>query len=363
MRTVHILTKGFASPNGIAFLFPLHVHRRRLDDMGIRFRCFTQPAPELMDCDALIIDSRFYSRRWARDESAALDELAAFAEQVPALLYFDISDSTGWLQSQVLPVVSRYCKAQLLVDRQAYRQPHYGNRIFGDYYHREFGVEDDDPVTSRAVARPEDLAKLRVSWNSGLADYSLWGPTAMGLRRHLPVDALLRFPRRFTEVRAPRPTPLACRFGASYPRRTVAFQREKIREAMGHRLSTDKLSRRAYLAEMCTSRAVVSPFGFGEISLKDFEAMLCGAALVKPSMAHLETWPDLFRDGETMAAHRWDLDDLEAVIEEVLDDDARRIELAGDAQSRYRHHIASEAGYQDFCQRFRAIIDDALESL
>ena len=157
MRTVHILTKGFASPNGIAFLFPLHVHRRRLADIGIRFRCITRHVPEVTNCDVLIIDSRFYSHRWARDESAALDELAAFADQVPALLYFDISDSTGWLQSQVLPIVSRYYKAQLLVDRDAYRQPHYGNRIHGDYYHQEFGVEDEEPAINRVVSRDEDL--------------------------------------------------------------------------------------------------------------------------------------------------------------------------------------------------------------
>ncbi len=361
IHTVHILTKGFASPNGIAFLFPLHVHRRRLADMGVRFRCFTRPADELTACDALIVDSRFYSNRWAHDESAALDELAAHAEQVPALLYFDISDSTGWLQSQVLPFVSRYYKAQLLKDREAYLQPHYGNRIYGDYYHKEFGVEDDNPVTSRPVASDEDLAKLRVSWNSGLADYSLWGPAIMSLRQHLRVDALLSFPRGFTEAQAPRPIALACRFGTHYSRRTIAYQRERIRQVLGRRLATGKVSRRAYLDEMRNCRAVVSPFGFGEITLKDFEAMLCGAALVKPSMAHLETWPDLFHDGETMAAHRWDLSDLEAVIESVLGDDARRIELAGNAQSRYRHHIASEAGSQEFCQRFRAIVNDALD--
>lgn len=360
--TVHILTKGFASPNGIAFLFPLHVHRRRLVDAGVRFRCFTQCSPEVTDCDALIIDSRFYSHRWARDESAALDELAAFADQVPALLYFDISDSTGWLQSQVLPVVSRYYKAQLLVDRDAYRQPHYGNRIHGDYYHREFGVEDDEPAINRVVSRDEDLAKLGISWNSGLADYSQWGPTIMALRQHLPVDALLHFPRRFTPARATRPIPLACRFGTGYERRTVSFQREKIRDLIGSRLATGKISRCAYLGEMRVSRAVVSPFGFGEITLKDFEAMLCGALLIKPSMAHLETWPDLFHDGETMAAHRWDISDLHAVIESVLDDDTKRIEMASNAQARYRHHMASADGFEEFCQRFAAIIDDALVS-
>lgn len=361
MLTVHILTKGFVSPNGIAFLFPLHVHRRRLAEIGVRFRCFTRHTPEVTDCDALIVDSRFYSHRWARDETAALEELAAFAERVTAVLYFDISDSTGWLQAQVLPFVSRYYKAQLLKEREAYGQPLYGNRIYADYYHRRFDVEDEDAVTSKLVTRSEDLAKLRVSWNSGLADYSLWGPTVMSLRQHLPFDGLLRFPRRFAPVKRPRPVPFACRFGTNYARETVAYQRHRIHEIVGARVATGKLSRRAYLAEMRDCRVVVSPFGFGEITLKDFEALLAGALLFKPNMSHLETWPDLFHDGETIIAHSWDLSDFDATLDAVLADETGTQAIAERGQNAYRQCIASETGYQDFCLRFRAIVVEALE--
>ncbi len=260
----------------------------------------------------------------------------------------------------MLPFVSRYCKSQVLKDRQAYLSPVYGNRIYADYYYREFGVEDDEPVASTPVASPDDLAKLRVSWNSGLADYSLLGPARMGLRRHLPIDGLLRYPRRFTPVRQPRPVPFACRFGVGYGRETVDYQRRRIRDALAGRVATDKLSRRAYLAEMSACRAVVSPFGYGEITLKDFEASLCGALLIKPDMSHMETWPDLFRDGETMVAHRWDLTDLEEALDVVLTDDARREAIAECGQALYRHHIASEAGYEAFCVRFRDIVSEAL---
>ncbi len=358
MLTVHVLTNGFASPNGIAFLFPLHVHRRRLAELGVKLRCFTRRTPEVTECDALIIESRFYAPRWTRDPGAALDELGAFAERVPAVLYFDISDSTGWLQSQVLPFVTRYYKAQLLRDREAYLRPHYGNRIYADYYHRKFGVEDGEPVTSRPVADARHLSKLRISWNAGLADYSQWGPAAMGLRQHLPLDWLLHYPRHFAPVRAHRPIPLACRFGVDYARETVAYQRRHVRDVLGRRVATDKLSRRAYLAEMRSCRAVVSPFGYGEINYRDFEAFLCGALLVKPDLLHLETWPDLFRDGETMVAHRWDFTDLEQVIDGILGDDARREALAERAQSLYRHHIGSSAGYEEFCLRFRDIVHE-----
>ena len=356
---IHILTRGFDSPNGIAFLFPLHVHRRRLADLGLTFRCFSRTEPELTDCDVLIVESRHYSPRWARNGSAVLDELGGLAARVGSLLWFDISDSTGWLQSQVLPVVARYFKSQLLRERTAYLQPHYGNRIYADYYYRTFGISDSDPVETRPVANSAHLDKLGVSWNSGLADYSLWGPSRMALRRHVPFDALLRFPTRFAPVRGSRSVAFASRFGFGHPRETIAYQRRRIRNIFGNRAGMEKLSRRAYLSEMRQARAVISPFGYGEITLKDFEAALCGALLVKPDMTHLETWPDLFRDGETMVAHRWDLSDIEDVLDGILADDARRVRIAEQAQDCYRRHIAEDAGYESFCIRFRDIVRTA----
>ena len=362
MQIVHILTPGFVSPNGRAFLFPLHMHRRRLADLGIQFRCFTQPVHQVSDCDVLIIDSRFYSKRWAHDEQAALDELAAYAEQIKSVLYFDISDSTGWLQAQVLPHVKRYYKAQLLKDREAYRKPCYGNRIFADYYHRKFGVSDDEPAVNRSVGSARDLDKLRVSWNSGLADYSLWGPARMSLRQRLPVDRMLSFPRKFTPVRRERGIHFACRFGTNYQRKTVSFQRQKIREILGDSVPTDKLSRRKYLEEMRSARIAISPFGFGEITLKDFEAFLCGALLFKPDMSHMETWPDLFRSGETMVTHSWDLSNFSDILDATLASDVKLYEIAERGQQAYRHHIATQEGHEEFCLRFKDIIKDALQT-
>jgi hypothetical protein len=360
MRLVHILTKGFASPNGAAFLFPLHKHRRRLAAAGCRFRCFTAMEDGLTECDALVIDSRFYSARWAKDGAAALSEIENLARKVTALLYFDISDSTGWLQAQVLPVVTLYCKAQLLKDREAYLRPHYGNRIWADHYHRTAGVTDKEPARATPVAHPGHLEKLRVSWNSGLADYSRWGPTLMGLRRHIPLDALLRYPREFTSPGRDRPIPVACRFGTGYERDTVIHQRREIRKLMGAHTPTDKLSRGAYLEEMRSARVVVSPFGYGEITLKDFEALLCGAVLYKPDISHMETWPDLFQGGRTIVTHNWDLTDFQAGLDAVLQDDGKRRDVAERGQSLYRHHIAEVAGADEFCRRFIGLVDEAL---
>jgi len=43
MLRVHLLTRGFATPNGRAFLFPLVVHRRALAQAGLDIRVLNDP--------------------------------------------------------------------------------------------------------------------------------------------------------------------------------------------------------------------------------------------------------------------------------------------------------------------------------
>ena len=64
----------------------------------------------------------------------------------------------------------------------------------------------------------------------------------------------------------------------------------------------------------------------------DFEAFLCGALLIKPDIAA------------------------------ALADAAGRGAPAARGQALYRHYIASEQGYEEFCLRFREIVDAAVRA-
>ena len=108
---------------------------------------------------------------------------------------------------------------------------------------------------------------------------------------------------------------------------------------------------RRYKHEMSNAKVVVSPFGWGEIGVRDFEAFIYGAALIKPDMSHLETWPDIFIPGETYQPIRWDFEDLEQVIDDLLSDSNRRIEIAAAGQKAYKRMI-SEKGMNVFCDWF-----------
>jgi hypothetical protein len=91
------------------------------------------------------------------------------------------------------------------------------------------------------------------------------------------------------------------------------FALEKLLEAThGSRCTdTSRMSPTKYLLELASSRFVFSPFGWGEVCYRDFEAIALGALLIKPSMDHLVTRPNIYVANETYVPVRWDLSDLE----------------------------------------------------
>lgn len=85
-----------------------------------------------------------------------------------------------------------------------------------------------------------------------------------------------------------------------------------------------------YLQEIAQSKAVYSPYGYGEIYTRDFEAFLQGAALIKPDMNHLVTYPDWYIDNQTYIPVKWDFSDFIDVTENAKES-GRYTEIAQNA--------------------------------
>jgi hypothetical protein len=200
------------------------------------------------------------------------------------------------------------------------------------------------------------LDKLRVSWNSGLSIYSTSGPLRMGLYRRLRWKRLIMYPGGWHSPDADRPVDVSARFGATYNKATVRYQRERLREALSGRVETGKLGRRAYMNELKTTKVVVSPFGWGEITLKDFEVFLTGGLLLKPSMDHLDTWPPLYERHRTYIAHEWDLRDFDEKLAEALADHDLRLRVAADGQKRYQDYLVGPEAGERFAERFLHLV-------
>ena len=101
---------------------------------------------------------------------------------------------------------------------------------------------------------------------------------------------------------------------------------------------------------------VLAPFGWGEITLKDFEVFLTGGMLLKPSMEHMETWPNFYTDGITYRSHDWDLTDLEKEIEWALENSEERQAIAAEGHHRYLRHISGPDAAEIFVNHLTAIL-------
>lgn len=358
-QRVHVLSEPFTNQNTRAFLFPILRYRRALADAGISLRIFYELAPELTDCDVLAINNKWLTPMFATEPRRAVDFVGELAQRAARLIYFDRSSTAGSLEPGVLPLVDAYYKTSLFRDRELYARPLYCGRLFSDHYHRKYGVTDADPAPSTVLDDPALADRLALSWNTALADYSVLGPRLSALYGRLPLQAFLTGPRRITSPSRPRPIAVSCRMTLTYIHDSIGFQRRRMAEALKAHRRTERVSKPAYFRELRRSQIVASPFGTSEINYKDFEVFITGGALLKPDMSHLETWPDLYEPGTTYAAHGWDLDDLEEVIDGLLADPVRRIGIAEAAQQRYRDHVCGDAARDRFVQHFLALLKPA----
>ncbi|MEJ2250738.1 MAG: hypothetical protein P8Y97_13930 [Candidatus Lokiarchaeota archaeon] len=106
---------------------------------------------------------------------------------------------------------------------------------------------------------------------------------------------------------------------------------------------------------METSKAILSPFGWGGICYRDFEALIYGAALVKPNMDYLNTWPNIYKKNETYIPLSWEIEEWEKEILKILEDEENLARVGKKGQDLYKD-IISEKGLNSFCKRFKNLV-------
>ena len=271
---VNVLTPGFKTSNGSALLFPLVVFKKAIRNAGIEMRFVRRSDKNISDCDVLAIDSKAFMSLPIQIRNL----IDSYRNSNNTIIWFDTTDSTGTLQSDVLPIVDTYAKSQLLKNKLRYTERIYGGRVHSEYYRDSAGIIDRNNE-STAIDNPiqqKYLSKLKISWNSGLADYSTYGPLITRIYKRIHWSKLLKYRPELNLSNTKRDNDLSARFGINYDRATVRYQREQIRKLLSCRMDTSKVNRKTYFEELKRSKVILSPFGWGEITLKDFEVFATG---------------------------------------------------------------------------------------
>jgi hypothetical protein len=304
---------------------------------------FTQSLRHCLEKDdnRVLVILRYFSRSGA-DRLEALEKLRAKYERI---VWFDDGDGAGSTSFEVLPFVDFYWKKQLFRDKTNYMRPLYGRQLYTDYFHRVYGVVDDPPQFRSPIEDPADLGKLRLAWNIGAGAYPIRPRTqrlgvavARALGR-VGMRTALRWGTR-QPVRSAKSTDKACmvfaRFSPIAHRPTINHQRhlatELLRTATHLPSAVGNAAKRRYDRDMASAAVTLSPFGWGEVCFRDFEAIRTGSALAKPDTSHLITWPDVYRRGETYEALEWDGSDLVEKLLALLADTDRQTFLVDNAR-------------------------------
>lgn len=220
------------------------------------------------------------------------------------LLALDWSAQASSPHFAIVPLLDRYLKRQTYADPADYQRSFKGGYRLSDAVATWLELD----LANWFVGSPLDPAhahKVRRAWNFGAARRYLslaraarllappWRLRALAINRRLGLPSLDIQGEWYEHYRlacTKAAEPLAARWRAT---------------------GVERVGRRRYLLELMHSRIVFSPFGWGEVCFRDYEAVACGALLVKPDMSHLTTSPDIFKPGETYVPVRWDLSDLE----------------------------------------------------
>lgn len=94
-------------------------------------------------------------------------------------------------------------------------------------------------------------------------------------------------------------------------RRPAADTLRSLQDRLTILLPQGRVPQSQYAQEMLNSRICVSPFGYGEICWRDFEAVAYGCLLIKPNMDHVQSRPDIFQPFKTYVPVAWDFSDLD----------------------------------------------------
>lgn len=223
-------------------------------------------------------------------------------------------------------LVDVYIKKHVFRDRSLYGRPTLGHTNLCDYYARRAGLPEQEHCFE---VPPDFMGKLLV------------GPS------FVTAPALLPALRQPFNAKSEREIDLHARFDA-HGTPWYGVMRSEAEAALAKfddlRLASGfGIPRHRFISELRHAKICFSPFGYGEVCWRDYEAIMAGAVLLKPDTGHIETHPDIFLPWETYVPLRWDLADFNDTLRRLLKDAGLRQSIAAQAHAVLHEYLHSDA--------------------
>lgn len=324
-------------------------------DLGVRFDIVEVPTLDFVAHAVTLYrtDVAVLVPNWSEPAERVIETIRALRSQPvqPRIVYLDTFDPTSSPHFGVLPLVDRYLKTKALRDPREYSKPWQGGHVLSDHAARVLKCDLQGWYFGSAV----DLAhvhKIMPCWNFGIARQFERLLAPAGLLGRAWASRTIDVNRRIALPRGDDPTDTWYGTYRRASQEALAPLASRVRCT-----DTDRVHRRKYLWEMVRSKIVFSPFGWGEVCFRDYEAVACGCLLVKPSMEHVATSPDIFVPGETYVPVKWDFSDLSAVIDDCLANPARSARIAANARQVLTDYYTRGGFVADVGRSLEGLVD------
>jgi len=268
------------------------------------------------------------------DSPAALQAIVTqIRETYPGcrLAYFDWFAPTDLRYAAIVnDDIDLYLKKHLLKERDQYGQATLGDTNLTDFYSRRFAL---DEVTVNYPVPDSFWPKVAMGSNFAFAAHIM--PRFLG---HFPATA------RTLDVHARIATKGTPWYSQMRQEAYDAVQ------ALPKSISTASLGMvpgSQYRKELLASRLCFSPFGYGEVCWRDFEAMYSGSLLLKPDMSHLDCSPQIYVPYETYVPLAWDLSDFAEKVDYYLAHPQQREAIAQNAFAFIKAYFSQQQFLSD----------------
>ena len=283
--------------------------------------------------DAVCFQTRFDLTRAQLENVVARIKLAWPGAQ---LAYFDWFAPTDLRYAETLySHIAAYVKKQTFRDFSLYGQPTIGDTYLSNYYAKRFNL---------------DLPKVRFEVPAGFEQKIVLGSGfeySPLITRNLTTKPQLNGRNIDLHARLSKAHKKKDKIECYGYIRQEALDKVAELKSEFAVASDGYVPRRQFFAELRNSKMCFSPFGYGEICWRDFEAMCTGALLLKPDVSHLRLVNDPFRPYETYVPLAWDLSDLHEKAEHYRHHSAERETIARNAFALLSDHLREKRFLDD----------------
>lgn len=327
-------------------IYPFYWYEKELDNIGINYceillkdlinEVNSQERPKKQKH----IENIYFQPEFEMPEKALIDTLKFLKESFPLakIAFMDWFAPLHIRPSAIAnEFIDHYIVKQTYRDFERYSLPTIGDTNLSDFYAKQYNL----PLETMKFNPPEGIENKIVLWsNFGLSPQMV--DLFLGTRpvhENRPIDLHARIAVKGVDWYE------AMRQEAKDAVQKLSFLNLKI-------ASEGRVKRYKFLEEMSQSKLCFSPFGYGEICWRDYEAFATGALLLKPNIDHLEVLPDIFIPDETYISLDWDLADFEDKVRYYSNNQIARNRIADNAFNAMRDSIQSKKMIEIISQTF-----------